>query len=308
MERQAEGLYRVEGSPNIYNVFDEPKLFQKFAALKNAASTEIAEFADQYGLLGLSGWFYQIPQGQELLNRRPLAPKGVIKGVSQFPPSERGSPKTEPFLDTYYSLLTGVERSIETASFLPPDSQSIENYRKQASDMSDLIDLKAISTVKPSGQEDLRLLIKRVRDFPKPHFGYKGFDLYVREVREFERSIARLDWASLNAREMKQLGRRLKRYIDFNIAWITSSALEDIVWSLSPIGSWTWTYQPGPPSLLPALYLQLVSEFSRGAPAKLCANKNCPTYFLPSRSDKQYCSTHCKEAAKKRRQRQRGAG
>lgn len=298
-EHRAERyIRRVSDIPlEPYNAFATEKLYIDLAKIDPQNDEEIEAFTNKYGLLGLAGWYcgVQYELGLQtfpiISNRRMTgqqlgtATDFILKCYPQLPITSYASGR----------LLTDAleNEAIEDGS--PEDavlyqSRTCLPTREPLKQFQHEVEyLKAILALHEAARQSS---IEALQDAAHNTMGFLDADDRVwldnmssvwPEETDEERALT-----AIKALQM-----------------IISRNLSGLAQTLNEKFEWEHTYQPGPPSLLPLIYLQLAIDIAHHNPIRRCKNASCRRFFSPTRTDRVYCSDSCKSADNQRAYRQR---
>lgn len=304
--RGVEVLERVaQSDPEPYNVLDHPNLYLELANLDEADVSSVESFAKSYGLLGLGGWYWALQYGG--LTQRRVPPD--FRAGSEDATSRTVPLTPEGFLRTYYPLSSARKEALDTrlleAERSWPEAEPVEQVRGEVRRMRAAVALHAAQAMELTehnvgewiqyqqlwsmGQDEWAL-------FPtgghRQHLDTSPLPAHIDSLL----SSGQVSPKPLTLEDVSVW----QEHDRHQLAFLLSQALQNVVWSPNPRRNWEHTYQPGPPSLMPALYLQLAMQYAKKRPTRLCQNEPCNKLFAPSRLDKKYCGTECKNAQMQR--------
>jgi hypothetical protein len=304
-------LQRVTNA-EFYNVFDHPRIYLKLANLNVNDNKAIESFVDNYGLLGLAGWYYEIRTDPcpTLLPRRSgfSDEKLFVKSQVGFGSGTRvalfvGDLDEASFINNYYGDAfdefskidkdefhsTLLNLKLHYASYMIISREPITEFQREARRLQSVVSLyQSINSKIRENLIESLLSVSLLWIPPEPDEHVEGilYPIFTKEELDLE-SIERL----------VNIGHDILEQILCETLSGIAIRVED--------SKFFYDYKPGPPSLLPALYFQLATDAVGGHPVRQCKNLNCNRFFSPSRADNIYCCPTCKNAQKQRAYRAR---
>ncbi len=274
-------VVRQAGELEEYNIFEYPNGYRDFANLDLDKPEQIRDFCRDRGLLGISGWAYQVSALRDITSRTHHYPnvsfelKENIEEKYDRPLEDFEYPDTalDEFLLTFYTDSTSPEHAggchpdfyHEFPCTRPPHpyKEPLEYVRAEQSRMKVL--LNAWERIKQRGTA--------TDDDFNSFLIWANFD-----SRSF------IVEAILNPKKKKTLSHLLIYCLEMATNNIDARRGYKFIAGAQP-------------SLLTGLYLQLSDDIDRRVSIKVCRNPRCDNYFRAQRKNKVYCCKSCKELA-----------